>query len=594
MRLADYLVEKLLEEGIKNTFCVTGRGSLFLTDALKKNQKMKTSFMHHEQSAAFATVATAQLNGIASCCLISTGCSSYNTLNGVLSAWQDNIPSIFISGQNFLKETTFFTNSKKRTFGQQEANIISSIKNITKYSTMITNPHDIKYELEKALSLSKQYPKGPVWIDIPLDIQNSFIEKKKLKNFKHVVKNYKCSINEINYIHQQIKISKKPIVLIGSGIKSSNTYKEISKFIKKYKIPLVYSTSAPDAYGTTNKLSIGSVGSQGCSRAGNFAMQNSDLLIVLGSRLNSLLTGIDTDKFARESKLIIVDINKNEHEKIKSKDKLIICDLKYLLNKLLNKKNIIPKFKWIKKCLHWKKVFKELENLSFLDNHKKKIGLYKLSEIFSKNMPKDSVFICDSGFIDVIMPTNINFYNSQTCIHPVSQGTMGFAIPAAAGIQKVSSGPIICVVGDGSIMMNMQELQTINDNKKPVKIFVINNNLYGIIRRRQKLLFRDRTVGTDNTNGLNVPNFKDVAKCFGLKYKKIKNINSAEKIVKNVFMQKQSVLCEIFASENQEYIEISYAKNINGKFVRRPLEDQFPFIDRKIFKKEMLIDPIDL
>ena len=172
-------------------------------------------------------------------------------------------------------------------------------------------------------------------------------------------------------------------------------------------------------------------------------------------------------------------------------------------------------------------------------------------------MPKDSVFICDSGFIDVIMPTNINFYNSQTCIHPVSQGTMGFAIPAAAGIQKVSSGPIICVVGDGSIMMNLQELQTINDNKKPVKIFVINNNLYGIIRRRQKLLFRDRTVGTDNTNGLNVPNFKDVAKCFGLKYKKIKNINSAEKIVKSVFMQKQSRLCEIFASENQEYIEIS-------------------------------------
>ena len=203
---------------------------------------------------------------------------------------------------------------------------------------MITNPNNIKYELEKALSLSKQYPKGPVWIDIPLDIQNSFIEKKKLRNFKHVAKNYKCSNNEINYIHQQIKISKKPIVLIGSGIKSSNTYKEISKFIKKYKIPLVYSTSAPDAYGTTNKLSIGSVGSQGCSRAGNFAMQNSDLLIVLGSRLNSLLTGVDTDKFARESKLIIVDINKNEHEKIKSKDKLIICDLKYLLNKLLNKK----------------------------------------------------------------------------------------------------------------------------------------------------------------------------------------------------------------------------------------------------------------
>lgn len=592
MRVADYLVKKLLEEGIKNTFCVTGRGSLFLTDALKKNQNMKTCFMHHEQSAAFATIASAQLTGNSACCLISTGCSSFNTLTGVLSAWQDSIPSIFISGQNFLNETTYFTKSKKRTYGQQEANIISSVKSITKYSVMLTKFSDIRYELEKAINISQQFPKGPVWLDIPLDIQNSHVDEKRLKKYNSKFKIPLCSNNKINYLTSQIRKSKRPIILVGSGIKLSKAKTELKKFLKKSKIPLVYSYSAPDLYGAKNRLSIGSVGSQGCSRAGNFALQNSDLLIVLGSRLNSLLTGNDLSKFARKSKIVIVDINKFEHEQI-NKKRLILCDLKILLKKL-NKKKYEHKNKWIKNCLRWKRIFSNKEELLQLDNDKKKLGLYQLSEIFSKVMPKDAIFVCDSGFVDVIMPTNIRFGNSQSCIHPVSQGSMGYALPAVAGIQQVTDRPIICVVGDGSVMMNLQELQTIINNKKNVKIFVINNNLYGIIRRRQKLLFRNRTVGTDISNGLSAPKFKNVAKCFGFEYQNITSAIVAEKKIGKIIGRNKSVLCEIFASENQNYIEISYAKNSSGKFVRRPIEDQAPFINRELFVKEMIIKPIDL
>jgi len=592
MRVADYLVKKLINEGIKNTFCVTGRGSLFLTDAFKKNQNMKTCFMHHEQSAAFATIASSQLTGDLACCLISTGCSSFNTLTGVLSAWQDSIPSIFISGQNFLNETTYYTKSKKRTYGQQEANIISSVKSITKYSTMLTKSSDIRYEIEKAINISQQFPKGPVWLDIPLDIQNSHVDEKKLKKYISKFKIPVCSNNEINFLIKNIKNSERPVILIGNGIKLSKAENELKQFVKKTKIPLVYSYSAPDVYGAKNRLSIGSVGSQGCSRAGNFAIQNSDLLIILGSRLNSLLTGSDLTKFARKSKIVIVDINKFEHEQI-IKKKLIISDLKILLKKL-NKKNYEPKKEWIKDCLRWKKIFSNPKVLNQLDNHKKKLGLYQLSEIFSELMPKDAIFVCDSGFVDVIMPTNIRFSNSQNCIHPVSQGTMGYALPAVAGIQHVSDRPIICVVGDGSIMMNLQELQTIINNKKHVKIFVINNNLYGIIRRRQKILFRNRTVGTDKSNGLSAPKFKNVAKCFGFQYKNISSLKSANKKISKIINNNKFILCEIFASEDQNYIEISYAKNSDGKFVRRPLEDQAPFIDRRLFIKEMKIKPIDL
>ena len=209
-------------------------------------------------------------------------------------------------------------------------------------------------------------------------------------------------------------------------------------------------------------------------------------------------------------------------------------------------------------------------------------------------MPNKSIFICDSGFVDVIMPTNIQFSNSQSCLHPVSQGTMGYAIPAIVGAYQVSKRPIVCVVGDGSIMMNIQELQSISYNNIPAKIFVINNNLYGIIRRRQKNLFRDRIVGTDSSNGLSVPKFKNVAKCFGIKYQKISSKFGIEKKIKKILASEHSILCEILVSNNQNYIETSYAKNKLGKFVRRPLEDQSPFLDRNLFLKEMIIEPIDL
>ena len=591
MRLADYVIEKLIQEGIHNTFCVTGRGSLFLTDALKKNSSMKTCFMHHEQSAAFASIATTQLNGKPSCCLVSTGCSSFNTLNGVLSAWQDSIPSVFISGQNFLNETTNFTKSKKKTYGQQEADIIKNTQFITKFSKMVTKANDIRSILEKAIFISNQHPKGPVWIDIPLDIQNSHIDIKNLKGYKKIPTLLKCSKNQLDHLHVEINKSQRPVVLIGSGIKSSNAVTELKSFINKFQIPLVYSTSAPDTYGLKNKLSIGSVGSQGCSRAGNFALQNSDLLIVLGSRLNSSITGGDLNKFVRKSKIIIVDINKNEHVKSNFKNELVNSDLKFLLKEINKKKLYFKKDNWIKKCIHWKSIFSTPKNL---DNDKKKIGLYNLSEILSEVMPKNAIFICDSGFVDVIMPTNIKFDNLQNCIHPVSQGTMGFALPATAGIQNVTKRPIICVVGDGSIMMNIQELQTIIDNKIPAKIFVINNNLYGIIRRRQKILFRNRTVGTDTTNGLNIPKFKDIAKCFGIKYVKIESKHKAKEKIKKILNAKNSILCEIIASEDQNYLEISYARNKDGKYVKRPLEDQAPFINRELFLKEMIIEPIDL
>tara|TARA_B110000037_G_C17103288_1_gene498886 strand:- start:722 stop:2500 length:1779 start_codon:yes stop_codon:yes gene_type:complete len=591
MRVADFLIQYLKNKNIKTFFSVTGRGSLFLNDALARDKDVKSFFFHHEQSAAFAAITTPHIYNNISCCMVSTGCASTNTITAVLSAWQDSLPVIFISGQNFLNETTSYKKKNIRTYGQQEANIIEIIKPITKYSKMVTDPLQIKYELDKAFFFANDKIKGPVWLDIPLDIQNSRLEEKKLKSFSknHEIK--KCSYKLIRKVFSEIKVSNRPVVLIGSGIKNSKCIDEFKEFISKYKIPVVYTSSSSSILKSKYKFSIGSVGSQGCSREGAFTVQNSDLLLVLGSRLNSLTIGPDTKKFARNAKKIIIDIDKEEYTKNKlDNSSLILSDLGFFLKRMNKKKIKIKWDKWNQKCLNWKKIFKDKKDLI---NISQKTNLYELSEVFSKTLPMDSIFLCDSGFVDVILPTNINFKKNQICIHPVSQGSMGFALPAIIGAHSTGGKNIVSVIGDGSIMMNLQELQTIKDYKIPAKIFIINNRMYGIIRRRQKELFRGRTIGTDDTNGLGCPDFKKISKAFGIKYKLIKTKKNLKNEIYTVLKQKKTVICEIMVDENQEYIEIGYAKNIEGKIVRRPLEDQKPFLDRNIFLKQMLIEPID-
>ena len=591
MRVADFVIQYLKNKNVKNFFSVTGRGTLFLNDALAREKNVKSFFFHHEQSAAFAAITTPSTNNNLSCCMVSTGCASTNTITAVLSAWQDGLPVIFLSGQNFLHETTSYMKKNIRTYGQQEADIIKIIKPITKYSKMITDPMQIKYELDKAFFFANNKIKGPVWLDIPLDIQNSRLEDKKLKSFSKNYEIIKCSSKLINKVFSEIKFSNRPAVLIGSGVKNAKCIEEFKKFVNKYQIPVVYTSSGSSILGSENKFCIGSIGSQGCSREGAFTVQNCDLLIVLGSRLNSLTIGLDVKKFARNAKKIIIDIDKDEYEKNRFENsKLILSDLDFFLKKM-NKKKIITKWnKWSLKCLNWKKIFKSKKDIL---NGSQKINLYELSEVFSKTLPSNSVFLCDSGFIDVILPTNIRFRKKQICIHPVSQGSMGFALPAIIGAYSTGKKNIVSVIGDGSIMMNLQELQTIKYYKIPAKIFIINNKMYGIIRRRQKELFRGRTIGTDNTNGVGNPDFRKISKAFDIKYKLIKTKKNLTSEINSVLKEKKTVICEIIADENQEYIEIGYANNKKGKIVRRPLEDQKPFLDRNTFLREMVIEPID-
>ncbi len=591
MRVSDYIINKIYDLGTDTIFSVSGRGALFLTDAVAKHGKICNVAVHHEQSAAFAAVAYAQYSGKVGACLVSTGCASTNAITGVLSAWQDNIPCIFISGQNILNETSNFTGLKIRTFGQQEADIIPIIKSITKYSAMLHKGSDIIKELDQAIHFALEGRPGPVWLDIPLDLQSANVEvEMPFKKIEIPERIFSVTDQDISDLSNKLSNSKRPVILIGSGVRSSSAEEHLRLFVESQNIPVVYSNSAPDIYGSKNKLSIGSIGSMGASRAGNFCLQNSDFVLVLGNRLSAYSTGVDFCDFARDAQIVVVDIDPVEHSKNGVKiDQFLEIDVKKLLSKLNNLEFSCNTSEWVEKCLHWKKIFSSVEPIF---SQSEKIDLYELTQSLSKTLPEDCTLVTDSGFIEVILPTNFNFGDNQRSVHPISQGAMGFALPGAIGAHYASLKPVFVVVGDGSVMMNLQELQTIIHNNIPAKIIIINNNVYGIIRRRQSELFRGRVIGVDPNNGVSCPNFEKVALAFGLKYQLIQNKDTLENSLKQLVETDGPVICEIICREDQSYIEVGTVRDQNKKMVRRPLEDQTPFLDRDLFLSEMIINPI--
>lgn len=597
-RVADCIINKLEEAGIGHIFLITGRGILYLSDAVARNTAITGVSVFHEQSASYAAMAYAQSNGKMGACLVSTGCAATNAVTGALCAWQDNIPCIFVSGQHMLNETTRYTQIPIRTYGSQEADIIEIVKPITKYAVMLTDPQKTVYELEKALYLAQSGRKGPVWIDVPLDVQNMRIESDQLEHF--IPQERQSADTEdmgsvLKEIAAEIREAKRPIVLAGGGVRCAGAEKILRTLIEKYRIPMVFSHSAADIYGCGHELSIGAVGSLGGSRAGNFAIQNADYILALGTKLCSQCTGTDFSKFAREAKITVVDIDEAEHTKKEvSINRVVISDAKVFLEKLCLENLQLSCSEWVQKCVSWKNVF-GLEQEEFIKDAiaEDKIDLYYFADQLSQMLADDAAVITDAGFEELIIPAAIPFKEQQRCLFPAAQGAMGYAIPAIIGAYFAGKTKLVAVVGDGSVMMNIQELQTISFHRIPVKIIVINNNMYAIIRRRQKDLFRSRTIGNDPSDGVACPDFKKIAEGFQLDYMKIEKASELADKLQILFQHEGPVLCEIMCTENQKYFHSSYALNKDRKLVRRPIEDLSPFLDREKFLAEMIVEPID-
>ncbi|MBR5091073.1 MAG: thiamine pyrophosphate-binding protein [Ruminiclostridium sp.] len=587
-RIADYIIRKLNEAGASHIFMISGRGILYLTDAVARNDSIAHVCTYHEQGASYAAMAYASATGGISACLVSTGCAAANAVTACLCAYQDNLPVVFVSGNNPLAENTRHTKAGIRTYGSQEADIISVVGSITKYAVMLEDPEKTVFEVEKALYCAVNGRKGPVWIDIPLDVQNMRIDEAGLEHFRVPETSMSAGEEDVSVVAEDLKNASRPVLLIGGGARNA----DIKTLSESLSLPVAFSPSGCDIYGSANRLSIGAVGSIGGTRAGNFLVQNADMILAVGTKLCSQETGMK-DKFALAAKTDVIDIDPKEHLKNGVHiDRVINADASDFVSKLINEHLPPVSESWTEKALHWKRLF-AVENEQFIAELKKddKLDIYLFAVMLSEALPKNASVICDAGFEELIIPSAIHYGDGQRCFFPAAQGAMGYALPAVIGAYCAGRQHLICISGDGSFMMNMQELLTIKAMDIPVSIIVISNDMYAVIRKRQKDLFRTRTVGNDPSDGVAAPDIKRIAECFGFAYRRIETLSELGQGLEDIVQTDMASITEILCTPEQKYLHESYGLNEKGRLVHRPIEDMAPFLDRDLIRREMMIEP---
>lgn len=593
IRLTDYVLKRIEEEGVNRVFYVPGGQCVYITDALRRNEKIKPVAVHHEQSAAMAALSYALYTEKIGACVVTTGCGGTNTITGVLHAWQDGIPCIFISGQQNLNMTIAASGLPLRQVGVQEAEIVKIVSSITKYSEMITDPYDIAKCMDKALYYAKEGRMGPVWIDIPLDIQNAMIDEDKIERFvpENPYVNAKPSADDVDEVINLLNKSERPVILAGHGIHCSKARNELKEVIEKFKIPTVFTRFSIDLLPTEHELNYGVVSVCAANRRANFIIQNSDLVLSIGSRLSIDTTGPQRDEFAREANIVVIDIDKTEHSKKGVNiDKLIISDAKEFLIKLAEQKLEKTYSMWIDKCNHWKKIFPDYRSPFWKEDLFD--VKYVLSEV-SSYFPEKACIVSSAGMTGLATPVNCKIKENDRSLYSFAQGEMGYCLPGAIGVSSISDGPVIAISSEGSIMMNLQELQTISRNNYDIKMIIINNNGYCGVRHGQSAHFRGKTIGTDPDNGIDFPDFEKLAASFNLPYCKIQTEGQLYLNMKKIFTNSGPYICEIICDPEQFDLHNALVKCDKRTIKFRPIEDQSPFVDRDVFFEEMIVKPLD-
>ena len=583
MRLADYVVQFLEQKKINTVFTVSGGGSIFLCDALYKAKKLKYISCHHEQAVSFAAESYARSSNRTGCALVTTGPGGTNSVTGVTSSWIDSVPVIFISGQVFLNQT--IGSSKKRQIGVQEINIIDLVKPITKYSVMLTKAEEIKFHLEKAYHMCHTGRPGPVWIDIPANIQNSFVNEKKLKGFKANFKNKSNTIldKKIKAAAKALSEHDRPLIHLGHGVKLSNCGKIFKKFIKKFPIPFALTWNADDFLESSHSLYIGRPGAFG-ERGSNFIVQNCNLYLSIGTRLPYMVTGYDAKDFARCAKTkIMVDIDNNELKKKDMKlDLKIGCDARYFIEKLYKyMKNFKRNPSWINYCQKVRRKYPIVS--SSMKKQKKYVNSYYFVDALSKVLNKKDTIVTDMGFSFTSTHQAFKVKKGQTFYTNSGHAPMGWGLPASVGAcYAMKKKRVICLTGEGGLQMNIQELATIMHNKIPIKIFIFNNGGYLTIKQTQQLGFDGRIMGPDKQSGISFPNYKKIAESYKFKYFNIKSNNKLKNTLKKIIHSKGTSICELIMDPDEEQIPKAINKRTSeGKTVPTKLEDMYPFLSKQ-------------
>lgn len=601
-RVADYIADFLVEHGVTDGFSVVGGGAMYLNDALGHKEGLNITYNHHEQACAIAAEAYARLDNKIAVVCVTTGPGGTNALTGVVGGWLDSIPMFIISGQVRYDTTSRyalqFTEEPLRAMGDQEYDIVKSVEPMTKYAAMVEKADQIRYVMEKGWHLATSGRPGPVWIDIPVNYQGEQIETEELIGYDPEEDDAKLpppvEDSVVQTVLDKISRAQRPVFYAGYGIRLSGGYDIFRSVIEKLNIPIVTYWNAIDLIEDENPLYCGRAGNMG-DRPGNWAIQNSDLIIAVGTRISIRQVGYNWKTWAREAEVVMVDIDRAEMKKPTLHVEMPIwADAKDFLTKLdyAAWKYVCTKEKWLETCRNWKEKYPVVTPHQWEENGNA-ANVYAFVRYLSSCLPPSSLTAVSNGACCVVSNQAYVIQKGSRVANNNAIASMGYGLPAAIGTCIGGNRrSTICLEGDGSIMMNLQELQTILTNRLPIKIFLINNNGYHSIRITQTNLFSEHTkVGIGPESGdLSFPNFEKIAKAFGYTYYSAHSNVEMKKVVDEVLEMDGSVFCEIFTDTEQVWEPKSSTKRLeNGELVSPPLEDLAPFLPREELKKNMFI-----
>lgn len=591
VKVAKYISQFLVKQGIKDCFMVTGGGAMHLDDAIGHQEGLHCTFNHHEQACAIAAEGYTRMTGKLSVVCVTSGPGGTNAITGVMGGWLDSIPMFVISGQ-VKRETTIWAvpDLNLRQLGDQEFNVIDSVKNMTKYSVMVTNPQEIAYHLEKALFMATNGRGGPVWLDIPLDVQGAKINTEDLIHFypdqEVVWRTPAVKQSAIDIVLQKIRSAKAPLVLAGTGINLGGAQQKLLDFLKKYQIPVVTAWNANDTVAYDNPYYVGMPGTVGM-RSGNFAIQNCDLLISLGCRMNIRMIGYTHHDFAKNAFKVVVDVDPRELIKPTILPDLPIhADVNQFLDVMIKQEySPVDRHKeWVKWC---KDLLFKYPTVKEEFHKEGLINPYIFVDKLFNHLNSSDRIVCGNGAACVITFQAAKVKQGQRMFTNSGCAAMGYGFPAAVGVAvSDNSKRTICIDGDGSVMMNVQELATVAHNKLNVKLIILNNNGYLSIRQTQRNLFQPPFIGIDSESGVGFPNFEKLADAFGLKYFRIDYENTSDEILKQVLDSDGPCVCEAVVDPNQNFEPKSSSKVLpDGRIVSPSLDDMAPFLNREEFEK---------
>jgi len=590
--VSDYIF-KFLDTHNRHVFMLSGGGCMYLCNSLGKSNLNYTCCLH-EQAVAIAALAYAQYTNDIGIALVTSGPGATNAITGVMAAWTESVPLLILSGQVKTEDSAKI--SGVRVKGVQEAPIFDMVRPITKYAATINNPSEIKYHLEKAVFLAKDGRPGPVWLDIPLDIQSAQVEESALQSFTIPLEDKKDLKNYAQEIMRLINSAERPVVLAGYGIRISNSTTEFLRLIEKVSIPVLTTWKAIDVLPDNHQFFFGRPGIAG-QRAANFIQQNADLLIIMGARLDFPQTGFNQSLFAREAKKVIIDIDPAELNKFSNfnVDYPICANVGELINELEKSSiTVAEKTAWLNQCKLWRDTY-----TTVLPEHYQKkdyASLYVLIESISNALTKDDLIVPgSSGMGSDVSYQVTRIKEGQRMFNSPGLGSMGFGVPSALGACIASNKKrTICVNGDGGFQMNIQELEMIKSLGLPVKFFVLNNQGYGSIRNTQRNYFGGFYVGSSENSGVSLPDVKALGLAYGYTVFSISNNSEIDSVVQNVLNTEGPVLCEVLIDPNDTLcFRASSRIRPDGSAVSTPVEDLFPFLPRKEFYKNMYIKPVN-